>query len=133
MDPEQWLAQYNKRIAEIATRAKKADSHLREVGGTAPSPRGDVTVRVSAGGALEDLTLTPAARALEADELARLIVDTTKKARHQVSTQIAAITSAYFGPGAALEEIRKHLPADVPVYDSPDDDDYFANPPEITR
>jgi YbaB/EbfC DNA-binding family len=131
MDPEQWLVQYNERIAEIAARARTADARLREVGGTATSPRGDVAVRVSAGGALEDLTLTPAARALEADELARLILDTTKKARHEVSTQIAAITSAYFGP--AQEEIRKHLPADVPVYDSPDDDHYFAHPPEITR
>ena len=46
---------------------------------------------------------------------------------------IAAITSAYFGPGPALEEIKKHLPTDVPVYDGPDDDDYFAHPPEITR
>ena len=131
MHPEQWLAQYNERIAEIATRARKADAHLREVGGKATSPRGDVAVRVNAGGALEDLTLTPAARALDADELARLILDTTKKARHEVSTQIAAITSAHFGP--ALEEIKKHLPTDVPVYDSPADDDYFANPPEITR
>ena len=34
---------------------------------------------------------------------------------------------------ARLEEIKKHLPTDVPVHDSPADDDYFANPPEITR
>jgi YbaB/EbfC DNA-binding family len=133
MDPEQWLAHYDKRLTEVATRAKEAGARLRQVGGTATSPRGEVEVRVGAGGALEDLTLTPAARTLESDELARLILDTTRKARHAVGAQIAGISTEYFGEGPALEVIKQHLPAGVPVIKERDDDDYFANPPEITR
>ncbi len=132
MDPEEWLAQYDKRLTEIATRAKEAGERVQQVGGTASSPRGEVTVRVSASGTLEDLTLTPAARTLEADELARLILDTTRKARHAVSAQIAGISTRYFGEGPALDVIKKHLPAGVPVGRDRDDDDYFANP-EITQ
>jgi DNA-binding protein YbaB len=133
MDPEQWLAQYDKRITEVATRAREAGARLREVGSTASSPRGEVEVRVSASGTLEDLRLTPAARALEADDLARLIMDTTRKARRSVSAQIAGISTRYFGEGPALDVIKQYLPAGVPATGEPDDDDYFANPPEITR
>lgn len=133
MDPDQWLAQYDKRLTEVATRAKEAGARLREVGGTATSPRGEVEVRVDAGGGLEDLILTPAARTLESDELARLILDTTRKARHAVSVQIAGISSEYFGAGPALDVIKEHLPTGVSVSTDADDDDYFANPPEITQ
>jgi hypothetical protein len=133
MDPQQWLAQYDKRLTEVATRAKEAGARLRQVGGTAASPRGEVEVRVSASGTLEDLTLTPAARTLESDELARLIMDTTRKARRAVGAQVAGISTEYFGEGPALEVIKQHLPAGVPAIKNPDDDDYFANPPEITK
>ncbi|MGH3880621.1 MAG: YbaB/EbfC family nucleoid-associated protein [Actinophytocola sp.] len=133
MDTEQWLAQYEKRITDVATRAKEAGARLREVGGTATSPRGEVEVKVDAAGGLEDLTLTPAARTLEADELAQLILDTTRQARRAVSARIAGISTSYFGEGPALEVIKQHLPGGVRVAGNPDDDDYFANPPEITR
>jgi len=133
MDTEQWIAQYEKRLAEVSTRAEDASTRLREVGSTATSPRGEVEVRVGAGGSLDDLTLHPAARTLESDELARLILDTTRKARHSVSAQIAGISAKYFGQGPALDVIKQHLPAGVPVGIDPDDDDYFANPPEITQ
>jgi hypothetical protein len=132
MDPQQWLAQYDKRLNEIAARAGKVGARLRQVDGTATSPRGEVEVRVSASGTLEDLTLTPSARTLESDELARLILDTTRQARHTVSAQIASLSAAYLGEGRALDVIRQHLPAAVPVPANPDDDEYFANP-EITR
>jgi hypothetical protein len=133
MDAEEWLAQHEKRLADVATRAKEAGARLRRVGSTAASPRGEVEVRVDVAGALEDLTLMPAARTLESDELARLILDTTRKARHAVSAQIAGISARYFGEGPALDVIRQHLPAGVPVVNDFDDDDYFANPPEITQ
>lgn len=130
MEPEQWLAQYQKRITDIATRANEAGDRLRQVGGTATSPRGEVTVTVGAGGALADLTLTPAARTLESDELARLILDTTRRARHAVAAQLAGITTECFGEGPALDVIRQYLPTAVPRTDKRPEDDYA---PEITH
>jgi hypothetical protein len=132
MDPQQWLARYDERLAEVATRAKEADALLRQVGGTATSQRGEVEVRVSASGTLEDLTLTPAARTLESDELARLILDTTRRARHAVSTQIAGISAKYFADTPVLDVLGQHLPAGVRVGGTRDEDDFFDNP-EITR
>lgn len=131
MDPEEWLANYDKRIEKIATRAREAGERVRQAGATATSPRGEVTVRVGSSGTLEDLTLTPAARTLESDELARLILDTAKKARHTTAAQIAGISTTYFGDGPVLDVIKQHLPAAV-ARETRDEDDYFANP-EITR
>jgi DNA-binding protein YbaB len=133
MDPDQWLADYEKRIDEIASRAKEAGARLEHVGSTKSSPRGEVTVRVDAGGAVQDLTLTPEARTLETDELARLILDTMRKAQQAVGTQIAGISASYFGEGRVLDVVKQHLPAGVSVTEDFDDDDYFANPPEITQ
>jgi hypothetical protein len=133
MDPQQWLADYDKRLNEIASRAKEAGARLEQVGSTKSSPRGEVTVRVDAGGAVQDLTLTPEARTLEADELARLILDTMRRAQYAVSAQIAGISAKYFGEGRVLDVVKQYLPAGVSVTDDLDDDDYFANPPEITE
>jgi hypothetical protein len=134
MDPQQWLAQYDRRLTDIASRAKKASTRLEQVSSTKTSPRGEVEVRIDAGGAIDDLKLTPEARTLESDELARLILDTTRKAQYAVSAQIADIATAYFGDGPALDVIKQHLPAGVRVgTDDFDEDDYFANPPEITQ
>ncbi|HEX4702613.1 MAG TPA: YbaB/EbfC family nucleoid-associated protein [Pseudonocardiaceae bacterium] len=132
MEPEQWLAQYDKRLTDIAARANEAGARLRQVSRTSTSSRGEVTVTVGAGGALEGLILTPSARRLESDELARLILDTTRRARHAVSTQIAGIATECFGPGPTLDVIRQYLPAGAPVINRRDDD-YSDNPPEITR
>lgn len=132
MDPEEWLAQYDKRLTEIAARAKEAGARVGQVGATATSRRGEVEVRVGASGVLEDLTLTPAARALEADVLARLILETTRKARQIVSTEIADISASYLGAGPALDVIKQHLPAGVAAGKKHDEDDFFDNP-EITR
>jgi DNA-binding protein YbaB len=134
MDPQQWLAQYDKQLTDIASRAKKASARLGQVSSTKVSPRGEVEVRIDAGGAVDDLKLTPEARTLESDELARLILDTTRKAQYAVSSQIADISTAYFGEGPALDVIKQYLPAGVHVgLDDFDEDDYFANPPEITQ
>jgi hypothetical protein len=132
MDPQQWLAHYDKRLTEIAARAEEAGERVRQASGTATSPRGEVEVRVGSSGVLEDLTLTPEARTLESDELARLILDTTRRARHAVSAQLLRISTAYLGKGPALDVIKQHLPAGVPAAADLDDDTYFANP-EITR
>lgn len=130
MDPTQWLTQYDERLTQAMRTAKAASERLRQVGGTATSPRGEVTVRVSASGTLEDLTLTPATRTLESDQLAELILDTTRAAQRAASAQIADLTAEFFGEGPALDVIKQNIPSSN---DFRTDDEYFANPPEITQ
>ncbi|UVS78769.1 YbaB/EbfC family nucleoid-associated protein [Actinokineospora sp. UTMC 2448] len=111
MDPAQWLADYNNRLAEAAAGAKAAAEGLRTAGARATSPRGEVTVTVNAAGALEDLALTPAARRLEVEALAQLIVTTARQARHAAGAHATAILTHHFGDGPALDLIRSHAEA----------------------
>lgn len=113
MDPAQWLADYNDRLERAAYGARAASASLREVGASATSPRGEVTVTVNAAGVLEHVTLTAAARRLEADVLAALIVTTAREAQQLASARMAEVMATYLGEGPALAEITQYLPAGV--------------------
>lgn len=130
MTAAQWLADYDETLSRAAASARMASDQLRQVGGSASSPRGEVQIVVGPSGALEDLRLTSAARTLDADQLARLILATARQAQRAVGAQVVEIMTDYLGDGPALDFVKENLPANArPVRD----DDYFTNPPEITR
>ncbi|GAA4874706.1 YbaB/EbfC family nucleoid-associated protein [Saccharopolyspora cebuensis] len=130
----QWLAGYDEQLARTAANAKAADENLRRVSGSAASPRGEVSVRVGPSGALEAIELTPAARALEAEQLARLILATAQQAQRSIGAQVVEIMTEYLGDGAALDFVKRNTPAAAGVEEGPDDeDDYFANPRVVVR
>lgn len=114
MDPARWLADYQDRLEHAANSARAASASLRGVGASANSPRGEVTVTVNAAGVLEHVALTPAARRLEADALAALIVTTAREAQQLASARMAEVMTAYLGDGEALAQITQHLPAGAP-------------------
>jgi hypothetical protein len=138
---EQWLADYQQELAGAADGAAKASARLRQVGGHAVAPRGEVEAWVGVSGALERLRLTAHARALEPDALAELIVATAKAAQQSAAGQITEIMTDFVGPSAALDLIKTNLPDGVdnapvsarrPQRSTVDDDDYFENP-EVTE
>ena len=132
-DPAAWLSGYQSDLNRTAAGAEAASARLQQVSGTASSPRGEVEVRVSAGGALEDLRLTPAARSMEADQLAQLIVTTARQAQQMAGARILEIMTDYLGDGDALGLIQQNLPAGAAEHAVPrqSDDDFYANPPEL--
>lgn len=113
MEPAQWLADYRDRLERAAHGARQAQESLREAGATATSPRGEVTVSVNAGGALEGLRLTPQARKLEAEALAGLIVTTAREAQRLAAGRLAEVMTGYLGDNAALTQVTQHLPAEA--------------------
>ncbi|WP_026361241.1 YbaB/EbfC family nucleoid-associated protein [Amycolatopsis nigrescens] len=113
MDSAKWLADYQERLERAADGARTASATLSQVGASATSPRGEVSVTVNAGGLLDQLKLTPAARKLEADALASLIVATTREAQQLAGSRMAEVMADYLGDGQALAEITQHLPAEV--------------------
>jgi DNA-binding protein YbaB len=111
MDPAQWLADYRDRLERVAYNARAASASLSEVGASATSPRGEVTVTVNAAGGLEQVKLIPAARRLEAEDLAALIMATSREAQKLASTRTAEVMAGYLGEGEALTQITQHMPA----------------------
>jgi DNA-binding protein YbaB len=145
MDPDKWFAQYDEKLRDAAQKAEKAEKALRTVGGSATSRDGEVTVRVSASGALSDLVLRPGARDIEPEQLARIILDTSREAQRDVGAQVVDVMTKFVGEGAALEAVKEHLPegysgdgrGDVfsieKQRDKRSDDEYFENPPEVIK
>jgi DNA-binding protein YbaB len=145
MDPDKWFAQYDEKLRDAAQKAEKAEKALRTVGGSATSRDGEVTVRVSASGALSDLVLRPGARDIEPEQLARIILETSREAQRDVGAQVVDVMTKFVGEGAALEAVKEHLPegysgdgrGDVfnieKQRDKRSDDEYFENPPEVIK
>ncbi|MFD4668988.1 YbaB/EbfC family nucleoid-associated protein [Lentzea sp. NPDC058450] len=113
MNSEQWLADYRERLERVAYNAREASASLNEAGAKATSPRGEVTVTVNAGGVLGDVALTPAARKLDVDTLAMLIVSTAREAQRLASARMTEIMTDYLGDGDALHQITAHAPEAV--------------------
>ncbi|MFD5244653.1 YbaB/EbfC family nucleoid-associated protein [Amycolatopsis sp. NPDC058340] len=113
MEPAQWLADYRGRLERAADGARRARESLEQAGATARSPRGEVTISVNAGGVLEDVALTPAARKLEADALAALIVTTAREARCLAVERMTDVMAGYLGDGPALTQLTRHLSPEV--------------------
>ena len=128
MDSAQWLADYDQRLADTERTTAAASARLQEVTGQATSPRGEVAVTVAAGGALQQLTLSPTARALEVDDLARLIMDTARQAQVDASTQVRDVVADFNGDVPAIETLTATAPEPPTVTRNPSDDDYFAAP-----
>lgn len=126
-DSAAWLADYQKNLSRMRANAEAASASLSRAGGRAASPRGEVEVEVGPSGALTGLRLSPAARALEADALARLILATVHDAHRQAGAQVVEIMTDYVGDGPALQLVRDNLPVEA-VPPAPREDDYFANP-----
>jgi DNA-binding protein YbaB len=145
MDPDKWFAQYDEKLRDAAQKAEKAEKALKTVGGAATSKDGEVTVRVSASGATTDLVLRPGVRDLEPEQLARVILETTRQAQRDVGAQVVDVMTKFVGEGAALEAVKEHLPEGYTgdgrdnafhVEKQPDkrpDDEYFENPPEVIK
>jgi DNA-binding protein YbaB len=145
MDPEKWFAQYDEKLQAAAASANKAEKALRTVGGSATSQDGEVTVRVTASGALSDLVLRPGARDFEPEHLARVILETSRAAQRDVGQQVVDVMTEFVGEGAALEAVKEYLPEgftgdgkDKPLdvvaqRDTRPDDEYFDSPPEVIK
>ncbi len=145
MDPEKWFAQYDEKLQAAAASANKAEQALKEVGGSATSKDGEVTVRVTAGGALSDLVLRPGVRDLEPEHLARVNLETSKQAQRDAGKQVVDVMTKFVGEGPALDAVKEHLPqgyagddqdkpADQAAKRGPrTDDEYFDSPPEVIK
>jgi DNA-binding protein YbaB len=145
MNPEQWLAQYDEKLKQAAAGAAKADKALREVGGSATSQDGEITVRVSASGATTGLVLRPGVRDIEPEHLARQILELTRQAQRAAGEQVVVAMQEFMGDGPALDVVKAHLPeghtsdgVDEPMNlelkrDTRADDEYFDNPPEVVN
>jgi DNA-binding protein YbaB len=113
MDPQQWLQNYQKRIAGY----KRASEQLKEnLGGalvTMSSPDEAVTVTIGPNGSLKDLQLSHRAAEHTPQQLGSLIMTTVRRAQRAMAEKVVqAVTEFGGGENDASKLIRNYLPED---------------------
>ncbi|SDL19809.1 YbaB/EbfC DNA-binding family protein [Lentzea albidocapillata subsp. violacea] len=118
-DPNQLIEDYEQRTAALLERAAEAKSQIANLTGAATSTDGAVTVSVSAGGALLNLSFGTKADDMPKDRLAALVMSTAKRAQAQAVGQIATIMAPLIGDNSeAMQFVQSQIPP-IEVPDEP--------------
>ncbi|RZS29805.1 YbaB/EbfC DNA-binding family protein [Herbihabitans rhizosphaerae] len=111
MTPEQWLSDFEAKIADVEAKAARFEESMTGAGTTEASADGSVTVTVQPNGALSELRITDAAMRQSGDALAERIMELTRSARR---TAAAKIVSSEDTATRALNAIANPEPAAEP-------------------
>lgn len=114
IDPQQWIADHTRRVGEIGERAQAAQEQISTTRGAAEGAGGAVRVEVGPGGRLERLRLDQRAVQLGPEELARVIVETTRAAHHATVAQVQQALVGLVGEHSPAMDFVREL-ADTAV------------------
>jgi hypothetical protein len=123
MTPDEWLATFEARVADVQQKAATFKHDLESSGATETSPDGSLRVTVAPNGALTGLTIHDEALRHSGAELAAQIMTLTRQAQ----TAAAAKVSAAFAPLAGTEPEPPAQQAPPPRPRRRDDDEDFSN------
>lgn len=117
MTPDEWLASFEAKVAEVAQKAAALKDTLASAATTESTPDGSVRVSVAANGTLAGLFIHESAMRRSGTELAEEILALARKAQHTAATQV---TEALAPPPAKIPQptpaARRRRP--------PDEEDY---------
>ncbi|GGN17712.1 broad specificity phosphatase PhoE [Actinoplanes campanulatus] len=100
-DPEELLADWQWRVQRQTETTQELSRRMQQVTASAESRDGDVAVTVDHAGGLSGLTLTDEAMRLAPDDLARLIMATSRRAQSRLSDEMADLVKGMFGADSA--------------------------------
>jgi DNA-binding protein YbaB len=108
-----WLEDYQRRLAEIGDRARRAQAELDGVTATASSASGAVTVTVNPAGALQRLSFGERADELTRPKLAEAVLDAARKAHAAAARRSAEALEPLIGGTEASRYLAAHLPPEA--------------------
>jgi DNA-binding protein YbaB len=97
LDPDDMIRSFEARVGEQTQRALQVSAELEAVAATVQSDGGEVTVRVNSAGGLADLRFHSKSDGLPRDELARLVLATSRRAQARLAEQVSQIVSGMYG------------------------------------
>ncbi len=113
MDPQQWLQNYQKRIAGYKRASEQLKENLGATTVTMKSPDESVTVTIGPNGSLKDLQLSHRAAEHTPQQLGSMIMNTVRRAQRAMAEKVVeAVTEFGGGENDASKLIRNYLPAD---------------------
>jgi DNA-binding protein YbaB len=100
LDPIDLMTSFGARVEEQKQRALQLSAELEAADVAVRSDGGEVTVRVDSAGGLADLVFHSAAEALSRDELARLVLATSRRAQAMLAEKVGDLVSSLYGEGS---------------------------------
>jgi len=100
LNPEDALRSFELRAEAQVQRTLHLSAELEAAEVTVRSPGGEVTVRVNSAGGLADLRFHPESDRLSRDDLARLVLTTSRRAQAKLAERVAELTASLYGTGS---------------------------------
>lgn len=109
--PEEWMRDFEAKIAEAQAKAAAVGEGLARAGGSASSSDGAITVSVAPNGALTGLELTAEAMRKPHGQLSGEILEIARKAQRGAAVKVAETFGAVGGEGSeTYRMITEYLP-----------------------
>lgn len=111
MTPEEWLANFEAKIADVQQKAAAFKENLEASGATEASDDGALRVTVAPNGALTDLTIEESAMRRSGGELAGQIMKLARKAQRAAAVHVAEAFAPLAGEDSeSLRMVTGYLP-----------------------
>ena len=134
MDPQQWLDNFEAKLADLQRKSADLQENVQNSQATASSPDGAVTITVGPNGGLLNIQLGHRATELGSARLTALIMQTAKVAQKQAAQQVMAAFEPLGEGTEALQMMSDAIPDDeVEVDTEPDYAEYAEPEPEPAR
>ncbi|GAB2834251.1 YbaB/EbfC family nucleoid-associated protein [Lentzea nigeriaca] len=109
--PEEWMRDFEAKIAEAQAKAAAVQEGLAQAGGSASSKDGSITVSVAPNGALTGLELTAEAMRKAPGQLSGEILEIARRAQRGAAVKVAETFGAVEGEGSETYRlITEYLP-----------------------
>jgi DNA-binding protein YbaB len=100
LNPDDDLRSFELRAEAQVQRTLQLSAALEAAEITVRSPKGEVTVRVNSAGGLADLRFHPESDRLSRDDLARLVLTTSRQAQAKLAERVGELTASMYGAGS---------------------------------
>ena len=104
-ESEDALRSFATRAEAHTQRALQLSAEIEAVAVEAQSPGGEVTVRINSAGGLADLQLHAQSDGLSRDELAHLVLTTSRHAQAKLARRVDELVSRMYGPDSGTASL----------------------------
>jgi DNA-binding protein YbaB len=98
--PEDLLRSFELQATEHAERARELGERIEQISAAVQSAGGEVRVTVDSTGGLSSLTFGSPARGIALDQLAELVMQSSRQAQARLAASIGELVSQIYGPGS---------------------------------
>jgi hypothetical protein len=98
--PDDWIRSFELQAEAQVARSLELSRRLEANMVSAASPEGEVQLTVDSSGGLASITFGPEARDLSLDELASLVLRTSRRAQTQLAKSMGEVASEVYGRGS---------------------------------